>query len=89
MGSALSGQDFVKAGKARPLHACLRKVDGSTAKIELERLGKPKRNCGREDSASERASGDSRWTIVRCGQRPEGCKRYGTVDRDGGDIKIY
>jgi len=89
MGSALSGQDFVKAGKARPLHACLRKVDGSTAKIELERLGKPKTNCGREDSASEkRASGD-RWTMLRCGQITEGCKRYGTVDCNGGDIMIF
>ena len=37
----------------------------------------------------KRASGDSRWTMVRCGQRTEGCKCYGTVDRDGGDIKIY
>ena len=89
MGSTLSGRDFGQDGKARPLHACLRKVDGGTAKIELERLGRPKRNCGREDSASERASGDSRWTMVRWGQRTEGCKRYGTVDRNGGDIMIY
>ena len=73
MGSALSGRDFGQAGKARPLHACLRKVDGGTAKIELECLGKPKRNCGREDSASEkRGSGDSIWTM----------------DREGGDIKM-
>ena len=42
MGSALSGRDFGQAGKARPLHACLRKVDGGTTKIELERLRKPK-----------------------------------------------
>ena len=74
MGSALSGRDFGQAGKAHPLHACLRKVDGGTTKTELEHLGKPKRNCGREDSASEKqASVDNRWT----------------VDRDGGDIKIY
>ena len=67
MGSALSGRDFGQAGKARPLHACLRKVDGGTAKIELERLGKPKRNCGREDSASEkRGSGDAggQWIVM-------------------------
>ena len=67
MGSALSGRDFGQAGKTRPLHACLRKVDGGTAKIELERLGKPKRNCGREDSASEkRGSGDAdgQWYVV-------------------------
>jgi len=52
----------------------LKKVDGGTAEIELECLGKPKRNCGREDCASEKqASVDNRWT----------------VDRDGGDIKIY
>ena len=89
MGSTLSGRVFGQAGKAHPLHVCLRKVDGGTAKIELERLGKLKRNCGREDSASEkRASGD-RWTMVRCGQLTEGCKRYGTVDCNGGDIMIF
>ena len=37
----------------------------------------------------KRASGDSRWTMVCCGQRTEGCKRYGTVDSNGGDIMIY
>ena len=67
MGSALSGPDFGQAGKARPLHACLRKVNGGTTKIELERLGKPKRNCGREDSASEqRGFGDAggQWIVM-------------------------
>ena len=67
MGSTLSGRDFGQDGKARPLHACLRKVVGGTAKIELERLGKPKRNCGREDSASgKRGSGDAggQWYVV-------------------------
>jgi len=67
------------------LHAC------GLVKKELERLEKPNRNCDSEDSVSEkRASRDNRWTVVRCCQRTEGCKRSGTVDRNGGwDIKIY
>ena len=35
MGPALSGWDFCQAGKAHPLHACLKKVDGDAARIEL------------------------------------------------------
>jgi len=72
-------------GEARPLHAC------GLVKKELERLEKPNRNCDSEDSVSEkRASRDNRWTVVRCCQRTEGCKRSGTVDRNGGwDRKIY
>ena len=42
MGSALSGQDFVKVGKAHPLHACLRKVDGGTAKLNWNVWGSRK-----------------------------------------------
>ena len=72
MGSALSGWDFGQAGKARPLHACLKKVVGGTAKIELEHLGKPKRNCGCEDSTSRNEppeTADGQWCAVASGPR--------------------
>ena len=68
MGSALSGRDFGQAEKARPLLACLRKVDSGAAKIELDRLGKPRNwNSEREDSAMEkRGSGDAggQWIMM-------------------------
>ena len=46
MGPPLSGRDLGQAGKARPLHACLRKVNSGTAKKKLERVGTPRNwNC--------------------------------------------
>ena len=53
MGPPLSGRDVGQAGKARPLHACLRKVNGGTAKKKLERLGEAEELELLQDFASE------------------------------------
>ena len=66
MGPALSGRDFGQAGKARPLHACLKKVDGGAAKIELLQ----------DDFASASGPSDTaggQW-IVMGGGMVVGCK---------------
>ena len=59
-GSAPSGRGFSHAGRPSPPRV--------TALAKKELL--------KEDFASEkRVSADNGWTVVRCGQRTEGCKR--------------